>query len=301
MQSTISFPASAAWNEAIRPAIESHTSADEFQAVLDSVASQLTNPNISPDLLTFPAFAAASGTNKNKSSSNDTNIVNNNINNSNNNNQNQEKQQLINIGCRIILECILAGFVPESHSNSAEAIKNLLMAKKGSVASSSASSTSSSSSSFTSSNGGGDPLQSEEHAAAVAAVWTRYGRKIVAAQRTRAIDEVCQRTLAAADNRKDDDANVLRYLSAEVRICSHTAPAETTSSNKIKDDLFEPFANFAIAPENCDQQRQQHQEATRGITACTEGGVLLQLSATQTYNFLLEIDAIQRKLDELRG
>lgn len=261
---SISFPASAAWNEAIKPALEnpSINTPEQFTAILDSIATQLTNPNISPNQLTFPSSA-----------------------------DNNEKQQLVNLGARCVLESILASFVPGTDEDT---IRKLLMTKNKT----------SSGSSNSSGLVIGEPLTSKAHAAAAAAIWTRYGKKIANAQRNRAIEEICQRVLsspfssttATAAGMKDDDANILRYVSSEVRICTHSAGEEDSSANN-RHDVFQPFANFAIAPENCDQQQNQQQQQ-QGATVT---GTVLSLSAAQTYDFLCEIDAIQRKLDELRG
>jgi hypothetical protein len=255
---SITFPASAAWNEAIKPALEnpSLNTPEQFTAILDSIATQLTNSNISPNQLTFPSSSSSSTIN------------------------NSEKQQLVNLGARCVLEAILASYVPGTDE---ETIRKLLMSKKSTAT--------------TTSGIVGEPLTSKPHAAAAAAIWGRYGKKIANAQRNRAIEEVCQRVLSSSSVEKDDDANILRYVSSEVRICTHAASEESTNENN-KHDLFKPFANFAIAPENCDQQQQQQQQDS---STRSNNGVVLQLSAAQTYDFLCEIDAIQRKLDELRG
>ena len=278
---SINFPSSAAWNEAILPAIESHSTPKQFSSILDSVATQLTNSSIGPDQVSF------SENNNNKNNKNDNKEEEKSSTTKNNTNK-EEKQALVNVGARIIIESIMASFVPGTNE---ETVKSLLL-QGGQQSSSSSSSMSSMSIS-------GQPLKSEGHAAAAASVWMKYGKKIVNAQRTRSIEEVCQRVLtttttsnSSSSQPKDDDANILRYLSSEVRVCTRSVDESGEDMEVRKDNLFQPMANFAIAAENCDQQQQSQQSAAP---------VMLQLSTDETYKFLCEVDAIQKKLDELRG
>ena len=276
---SINFPSSAAWNEAILPAIESHSTPKQFTSILDSIAIQLTNASIAPDQVKFPSHhhqTSSSTDEDNKKSSKKQQPQ---------QQKEDEKQTLVNVGARIILEAILASFTPGSNE---ETVKSLLM-QPGSGGSGSTKS--------------GEPLKSEGHAAAAASIWMKYGKKIVNAQRTRSIEEVCQRVLTSSSSEieKDDDANILRYLSSEVRVCTRSVDENGDDAEVKKDNLFQPFANFAIAAENCDQQQQQQKSTTKTAKSSSSAAVMLQLSTEQTYDFLCEIDAIQKKLDELRG